>query len=106
MQTVPLTNDSSIQTLSYVIQITNDDVNKISSNWKNNKANSLGLKKEIFMSLLIEQALDEGTQELAFLDLIRENQKQHQREHQQILVGDKRLYDILGQTLAINAKNF
>ncbi|WP_462216820.1 DUF3713 domain-containing protein [Mycoplasmoides genitalium] len=106
VQTVPLTNDSSIQTLSYVIQITNDDVNKISSNWKNNKANSLGLKKEIFMSLLIEQALDEGTQELAFLDLIRENQKQHQREHQQILVGDKRLYDILGQTLAINAKNF
>uniref|UniRef100_UPI001914B173 DUF3713 domain-containing protein n=1 Tax=Mycoplasmoides pneumoniae TaxID=2104 RepID=UPI001914B173 len=102
---VPLTKDSSVKTLSYVIQITNEDVNKISASWKTDKNSALGLKKEIFMALLVEQALDAGTQELAFLDLVRANQVQNKRSHQQILVGDKRLYDALGQTLALSAKN-
>ncbi|ARI11817.1 DUF3713 domain-containing protein [Mycoplasmoides pneumoniae] len=91
--------------MSYVIQITNEDVNKISASWKTDKNSALGLKKEIFMALLVEQALDAGTQELAFLDLVRANQVQNKRSHQQILVGDKRLYDALGQTLALSAKN-
>lgn len=87
---------------AYIILVNYNDVNKLGGdNWWSSENNDvrLGLDLNTFLAVIAMQASDSTTQSMAINDLVNKNRYKDNdgKDHEGLfIVGDKRLYDSLG----------